>query len=440
MRLMILVISALFLWVSGAIPPARAETRLSPLHDPAVDFALRLKLIDDARETIHIAMFHQGIDELGGRPFIEALRSAARRGVRVRVVTSYLASWHSHALKDLPLLLNDDSLETRPELITFGRFFSTPIDHARASFWNTFDEKFLVVDGREAVFGGRGQGGEYLEWKDSAVYLRGDAVDGLERLFEDCWSDAVRYFGSTRKDPKPRGARKLRAERPARPDIYSKKLTEALALRENPRFTPASIDVLHHDLIHKLSTLPGDPLEPMPDPILERFLALSESARHIRFYSHMPRMDVRMTAALKRATERGATVELLTNSLESLQVLDANGLPYLASLPSQKRMLRDGVRIHQWIKQFDSDFLHQKLAILDDVVLLGSHNLNWSSSHSTDQADLAIRDLGLAAEYAAIFDDEWARHSRPVEVDFLMRQQDQNSFRMVLAGWLSGLF
>lgn len=437
MRLMTLGISTLLLLTH---PSAWADTRLSPLHDPAVDFALRLKLIDEARDTIHLAVFHQSIDELGGRPFVEALRAAARRGVRVRMITALFASWHSHALKDLPLLLNDDSLPTRPELITFGRFLTTPIEHERASFWNTFDEKFLVVDGREAVFGGRGQAAEYLEWKDSAVYLRGEAVDGLERLFEDCWHDAVRYFGHTRGDPKPGGARRLRAERPERPELYVRKLPETLALRENPRFTPASVEVLHHDLIHKLATRPNDPLEPMPDPILERFLELSQTARHIRFSSHMPRMDARMIAALRAAVARGATVQLLTNSLESLQVLDRNGVPYFASLPSQKRMLRDGIEIHQWTKAFANDFLHQKLAILDDVVLIGSHNLNWSSTHSTDQADLAIRDSGLAAEYAAVFDDDWARHSHPVSVEFLVRQEDRNLFRMVLAGWFSGLF
>src|SRR5437870_3529777 len=65
--------------------------------DPQVDLELRLYLIGQARQSIDLALYEQGDDDVG-LPILEALRAAADRGVKVRIITQWFFQYLYHPL------------------------------------------------------------------------------------------------------------------------------------------------------------------------------------------------------------------------------------------------------------------------------------------------------------------------------------------------------
>jgi phosphatidylserine/phosphatidylglycerophosphate/cardiolipin synthase-like enzyme len=61
------------------------------------------------------------------------------------------------------------------------------------------------------------------------------------------------------------------------------------------------------------------------------------------------------------------------------------------------------------------EFLHRKLAVLDDAVIVGSHNYNVPSSAFFDEASLEVEDPALAAELARIYDADLATNGQAVD-------------------------
>src|SRR5262245_11745252 len=112
---------ALLLVSNGAWgAPSEGFDKVIPLHDPATEVALKIQLIEGATRTIDLIMYDQWGDDVIGRQLLQALRAAANRRVKIRMIKSYFAAYHSDPKGVARLLLNDDTLAVRPELVTYG--------------------------------------------------------------------------------------------------------------------------------------------------------------------------------------------------------------------------------------------------------------------------------------------------------------------------------
>jgi phosphatidylserine/phosphatidylglycerophosphate/cardiolipin synthase-like enzyme len=419
-----------------SVMASSAVDQVVPLYDPATEYALKIQLIQGARTSVDIIMYDQGGDDEAGRPLLQALREAAQRKVKVRMVKSFFAALHSDLKGKAQLMLNDDSLPVRPELVTYGQWLKTPLPGRHARIWNTFDEKLLIVDGRVAVLGGRGQGASYLKWRDLDLYLEGPVVGELQKVFERCWPIAVSDYGNSRKDrANARGRRERERVLPVPPALAAR-FSEAAALPGEVGRADGPVKVLHHDFIQKMHAK----ADIESDPILERFVELTRRSSRILVYSLYTEQDTRVRDALIAAARRGARVAIMTNSLESARALGSNPWPYLSGVESQLALARAGVEIHQWKATPELEFLHAKAAVFDDSILFGSHNFNWSSTHSYDELDIEVPGRAFADELAGRFELDIAINTFRVSSDFLSDQTRQHRFGVWSSAWFRGFY
>ena len=158
----------------------------------------RINLIRSARSSIDVQTFIYSQDDSGYLFFNELLK-AARRGVKVRLLSDQLFS-----LID-PRLLADLSaahgnFQMRMYNPTFGRAYTSSAEYVRAilccfrSFNQRMHTKLLLVDGRVGFTGGRNIDDRYFDWnpdfdfRDRDAVLAGPAVAEMQRMFESFWN------------------------------------------------------------------------------------------------------------------------------------------------------------------------------------------------------------------------------------------------------------
>jgi putative cardiolipin synthase len=165
---------------------------------PSGDFGLdaRLALIAQARHTLDVQYYHLETDATG-LFFLRALRDAADRGVRVRLLLDDLYTGGDGALLDA--LTATPNLELRLYNPIPVRSPKVALRFA-ASLWH-FDRlqrrmhnKLLVADGALAVAGGRNIGGRYFfqtageNFLDLDVLVAGALLPRLGELFDRYWN------------------------------------------------------------------------------------------------------------------------------------------------------------------------------------------------------------------------------------------------------------
>lgn len=189
------------LWrVAAARVTSGNDVRL--LVDGPNTFDAMHELIARAHSTIDVEHYYWNPDEVG-RGLIDALTSAARRGIRVRVIVDWVGGRHG------TLKLLKEARRAGCEVRVFNppgfrRWFGAlPRDH----------RKVVVVDGRVGITGGVGIAevwGKWrplrrsvAPWRDTAVEIHGPAATDLARAFLFMW----RLAGGDRPTREERRAR-----------------------------------------------------------------------------------------------------------------------------------------------------------------------------------------------------------------------------------------
>jgi len=158
----------------------------------------RINLIRSARSTIDVQTFIYNQDDAGFLFFNELLK-AAKRGVRVRLLSDQLFS-----LIDPPLLADlaaaHANFQMRMYNPTFGRAYTSSAEYVGAilccfrSFNQRMHTKLLLVDGRVGFTGGRNIDDRYFDWnpdfdfRDRDAVLAGPGVTEMERTFNLFWN------------------------------------------------------------------------------------------------------------------------------------------------------------------------------------------------------------------------------------------------------------
>ncbi len=198
---------------SQALPAsAAADTTLGRIagastEDPALSgfrlvswsaqaFAIRLELIARAERTLDLQYYILGDDDTG-RMLLRALRDAAGRGVRVRLLLDDLYTGGSDPL--LLALAAHPNVEVRlfnpfmarPKSVT-ARFAASLFDVGRLN--HRMHNKLFIADGAMAIAGGRNIGDEYFMVHEGANYIDldvftvGEVLPTLGRLFDQYWN------------------------------------------------------------------------------------------------------------------------------------------------------------------------------------------------------------------------------------------------------------
>lgn len=323
-----------------------------------VAYARMCALIADASEAVDLETYIYRPDATGDR-FRACLVDAAVRGVRVRVLVDALGS------DGLPDDYFDGLLAAGGEVRRFN-----PRRMLRFSFRN--HRKLLRCDGR-AVVGGLNIGDEYdgdgveRGWLDLAVEVSGPIVTTLAASFERMWHVA------------PFGRAELREFWGGRHSL--------------PRVArPGGTELL-------LSGA-GCPARDLRRRLAQDIRASRTCIAWVAYF--LP--SRRLGRAIRAAARRG-NVRILLGALSDV------AMSRWASERHFTPLLRSHARLYEFLPQV----MHAKVVVTDDVVYIGSANLDVRSLRINFELLLRIPSIGLSHRLRAAFEND-VGHAREIDL------------------------
>ncbi len=318
--------------------PLLPGNRIVPLKNGENAYPAMLAAIDGASHSVHLSTYIFDGDGTGRR-FTDALKSAADRGVEVRVIVDSLGEKYSRPTARR-LLKNSR--------VRVGRFL--PL--SREVYVNLRNHrKILVVDGNRAFTGGMNIGGRHVAQGGAAApsvvdlhfMVEGPVVADLQRVFLGDWHFVTREILND-----PRLFPPLPPAGPA--------LARAVADGPDKEF-------------HKLHLL-----------IMG---ALACARRHVRIMTPYFIPDQPLISALVTTALRGIEVTLVLPAENNLPFVHWATRSYLWEL------LQQGIRVFYQ----PPPFVHSKLLLVDGVwSLIGSANLDPRSLRLNFELDLEVYD------------------------------------------------
>jgi putative cardiolipin synthase len=386
-----------------------------PLPDGSDAFAARALLARAAQRSLDVQYYIWNNDVTGGLLF-NALRSAADRGVRVRLLLD-----DNHTADIDPILL---ALDSHPniEVRVFNPF---PIRTPRAlGFLTDFrrlnrrmHNKSFTADNQVSIVGGRNIGDEYFGAGDGLLFVDldvmaiGPVVQAVSRQFDRYWNSESAYPVSSLVPAFPGEHGAMPARLPESP--------KERAFLEAVRRSPFIDQLIRRELPIEWATtrVLADPPEKVlgranrADTVAPQLKALfGDPQREINLVSpyFVPAESAERTfAAIAR---KGVKVRILTNSLEAIDtpILHAGYIKW------RKELLAAGVSLyemrgadrHELPKSAgalgsSANALHAKTFEVDEErVFVGSFNLDQRSMALNTELGLVIESKSLAQRLA----------------------------------------
>jgi len=169
------------------------QTGVAPLQNGADAFAARILLADAAVSSID-AQYYIWHDDLTGTLLLGALRRAADRGVRVRLLLDDNGT--SGLDPELATLVAHPMIEVRlwnPFNLHRFKMLSYGFDFFRLN--RRMHNKSFTVDCHATILGGRNIGDEYFATGPTALYVDLDVL-AVGRVVNDVSSDFDRYWSA----------------------------------------------------------------------------------------------------------------------------------------------------------------------------------------------------------------------------------------------------
>lgn len=319
-------------------------------------FAEMLQAIQAATESIRLETYIYRSDRVGQR-FLDALVSATRRGVRVQVLVDSFGSG----------FLADTFWDPLRQAGGQFRWFN-PLTLKR--IWFRDHRKLLLCDDHVLFVGGFNIAEEYegdgvsCGWCDLGLSMQSDLARELAASFDRLFARADLKHGFLARLPRP-------WKRKAKPG------QELTILESGPGYAVG---------------------------LLKRWLGADlKKAQTIRIVAAYFLPTWRIRRSLMRLARSGQRVQLLLAGKSDVP------LSQMASHRLYRNMLRAGIEIYEYQPQI----LHAKLILLEDLVYVGSANLDIRSLDINYELMLRLRDPDILREANVIFDQMLA-HSRRI--------------------------
>jgi cardiolipin synthase len=336
--------------VDAQPPVTVAGNRIDLLERGEERLRALLELIGGARESLKILFYIYNAD-WAGRLIRDATVEAARRGVDVKLMVDSFGSV-------LPPKFFEELTEAGGEVCLFN-----PRYGRRYLLRN--HQKLAIADRRNVITGGANIDDTYLSdegprhWRDLWVRVDGPAGECVSAYY-----DAL-FRWSTRKRAKMRSLRRLIAEHSQWRGPVQWKFSGPLSMR-NSWWRSLGRDIRRGrqlDMIFAYLAPPG--------AMLRRIGSLGRRGR------------ARIITAAK--SDNNATIA--------------------AARHSYSRLLRRHVQMHEYL----AARLHTKLAIVDDIVHIGSSNFDYRSLYINLEVMVRICDAEFAARVRNYFEGELAQ-------------------------------
>ena len=309
-------------------------------------FNLLLKLINEAKESIHLQIYIYDDDETG-KMIATALKDAAKRNVEVYLMADgYAAQVMSKAFIH----------ELKEAGIRF-RFFEPFFKSSHFYFGRRMHHKVAVVDAKYAMVGGVNIANRYNDmpgnpaWLDFALYAEGEIAKHLCVLCWKTWKGFPINMGITPCEQKQISF-----------NILPKNKSEVRMRRNDWVRRKNEISRTYFEMLHN-----------------------AESDVTILCSYFLPGTTIRRLMA--QAVERGVVVRVIAAGPSDV-MLAKNAERWLYDW-----LLRNGIELYEYQK----NILHGKVAVCDDKwMTVGSYNINNLSAYASIELNLDVRNPAFA--------------------------------------------
>jgi cardiolipin synthase len=328
--------------------------------------------IGQARDTLELEIYIFADDD-AGRAVLETLVAAAVRGVRVRVLVDAFGS----------VTLADSFWNPLRGAGGEVRWFN-PFRLGRFAIRN--HRKLLVCDEAVGFVGGFNISLDYAGdgvtrgWRDLGLEIRGPVVALFRQAFESSWNNA---------------------------ELKHSRIPQLRRSRSRAALQQQQCDLL-------LSG-PGRNSNFIQRQLLNDLRRAREVDIMVAYF--VPTR--RLRRALIRVTRRGGRVRMVFAGRSDVP------LAQFAARSFYRRLLRAGVEI--W--EYQPQILHAKIIVINDVVYVGSANLDTRSLQINYELMLRVKEEPLAAEGRRIIERDLSHSLRITREDWRKRQNIWSRFR-----------
>jgi len=354
------------------------ETEYYPLGDVWFEH-----FIEELKKAEHYIFMEYFILKEGymWEKILEILERKAQAGVEVRVMYDGTC-----AMFDLPYRYPEELKAKGMQCKMFA-----PIRPILSTHYNNRDHrKILVIDGKVGFTGGVNIGDEYINrvekhghWKDTAVMLKGDAVQGLTMMFLQMWN-------VTEKEPE-----------------YGKYLQKAEKASQAKGFVLPYGDSPFDD-------------EPVGETVYMDIL--NRAKKYVHIMTPYLIIDQSMITALTFAAKRGVDVKLILPHIPDKKFV------FALAKSHYKELLKAGVRIYE----YTPGFVHAKIFTSDDEkAVVGTINLDYRSLYLHFECAAFLYQVEEIAEIEKDF-------QRTLEKcqEVTLENRKKGTFFLRLEGWL----
>ena len=414
--------------LQAAIAPlARAhpgKSGIYPLPGGREAFAARMLLAGFAQRTLDVQCYIWQGDKTGTLLF-NALRAAADRGVRVRLLLDdnntagldeVLAELDTHASLELRLF--------NPLRVRRPRWINYLVDFSRIN--RRMHNKSLTADGVATIIGGRNVADRYFDATDEIVFADLDVL-AVGPAANDVAADFERYWTSASSWPARRVLPRVASARCAELAAQAAQLersTDAAAYLRAVRELAFMRELLAGRLEldwARVRLLSDDPAKALGRARRGQHIALGiasivgDATSRFDLVSSYFVPGARGVDELVRLARRGVAIRVLTNSLATTDVAAVHA----GYAKRRKPLLRAGIELHEWrlapqaphprlrvgigsgwagsAGKRSSASLHAKTFSVDDRrVFIGSFNFDPRSARLNTELGFVIESPALA--------------------------------------------
>ncbi len=318
-------------------------------------FDLLLKLIDQARATIHLQYYIFDAD-VTGNLVIQHLIEAARRGVNIYIlIDGYASQKFSKPVIE----------QLKKEGIHF-RFFEALVKSKYFYFGRRLHHKIFVVDTLRVIVGGLNISDKYNDlpgraaWLDFALFVEGEVAKEICLL---CWKS---WFAFQR----PRGLM---------PCDFTQVVPEV------PKEVKSAVSMRRNDWVRSKNQI---------SKTYDEMFKTAKSEITILSSYFLPGTKVRK--AMVKAALRGVKIRVIAAGNSDVQIIK-----------HAERWLYDWMlRNHIELYEYQKNILHGKLGTSDgEWFTLGSYNINDLSAYASIELNLAVINPTLTREINVLLDN-----------------------------------
>jgi len=295
-----------------------------------------------SQKSIDIEVYIWAMDEVANE-FYEILLEAAQRGVQVRILVDGFGS--------LDWIRNEMNRKTHPNLHVriYHKFLgltALAYPNKLSLIWGRMNQrdhrKIYIIDDKIAFTGSFNVTNSTLVWEETAVEIKGAQIQTLKEMFDLTWKRSRDFLSRmTKQDP------------PVVEQIQKSKTlftTQTFSLRR--RYRKAF------------------------------YLHLKHAKKRIWMVTPYLNPPKRLIKHLADARKRNVEVVLILSKTTDYIVSS-----WMAHL-HYRNLFDAGVKIYE----HQDTFIHSKLALIDDRVIVGSGNLNYRSLYRDLEMNLVVND------------------------------------------------